>query len=92
MRTMALTKVIGRLRKMCIMFQRTIPFFQSQRKAENESEVRRKAESLLQDLKRKLEEEQSKRTREMNNNQQVNDKINVLEKQVLQFWHQMMGL
>lgn len=55
---------------------------ESQRKAENESEVRRKAESLLQDLKRKLEEEQSKRTREMNNNQQVNDKINVLEKQV----------
>jgi hypothetical protein len=45
--------------------------------------VRRKAESLLQDLKRKLEEEQNKRTREMNNNQQVNDKINVLEKQVL---------
>jgi hypothetical protein len=35
-------------------------------------------------LKRKLEEEQNKRTREMNNNQQVNDKINVLEKQVLQ--------
>jgi Rho-associated protein kinase 2 len=55
---------------------------ESQRKAENESEVRRKAESLLQDLKRKLEEEQNKRTREMNNNQQVNDKINVLEKQV----------
>jgi hypothetical protein len=47
--------------------------------------VRRKAESLLQDLKRKLEEEQNKRTREMNNSQQVNDKINVLEKQVLQF-------
>lgn len=46
--------------------------------------MRRKAESFLQDLKRKLEEEQNKRTREMNNNQQVNDKINVLEKQVLQ--------
>ncbi|XP_069698446.1 rho-associated protein kinase 2 isoform X2 [Periplaneta americana] len=55
---------------------------ESQRKAENESEVRRKVESMLQDLKRKLEEEQNKRTREMNNNQQVNDKINVLEKQV----------
>ncbi|PNF18939.1 Rho-associated protein kinase 2 [Cryptotermes secundus] len=55
---------------------------ESQRKAENESEVRRKAESVLQDLKRKLEEEQNKRTREMNNSQQVNDKINVLEKQV----------
>jgi hypothetical protein len=52
--------------------------------------VRRKVESLLQDLKRKLEEEQNKRTREMNNNQQVNDKINVLEKQVLQFPFQLM--
>ena len=67
------------------VFWKTTSFFQSQRKAENESEVRRKAESLLQDLKRKLEEEQNKRTREMNNNQQVNDKINVLEKQVFQF-------
>ncbi|KAK7872306.1 hypothetical protein R5R35_002762 [Gryllus longicercus] len=52
------------------------------RKSENESDMRRKAESLLQDLKRKLEEEQNKRTREMNNNQQVNDKINILERQL----------
>ena len=37
---------------------------------------------MLQDLKRKLEDEQNKRTREMNNNQQVNDKINMLEKQL----------
>lgn len=62
-------------------------FFQSQRKTENEADVRRKAEVQLQEMKRKLEDEQNKRTREMNNNQQVNDKINVLEKQVttLQF-------
>lgn len=55
---------------------------ESQRKSENEAEVRRKAESQLQELKRKLEEEQNKRAREMNNNQQVNDKINILEKQL----------
>lgn len=53
-----------------------------QRKAENEIELRRKTEKLLADVKKRLEEEQGKRTREMNNNQQHNDKINLLEKQV----------
>lgn len=53
-----------------------------QRKAENESELRRKTEKLLTDVKKRLDDEQSKRTREMNNNQQHNDKINMLEKQV----------
>lgn len=55
---------------------------QAQRKADNECEMRRKTESLLQELKRKLDEEQNKRTKEMNNNQQHNDKITSLEKQV----------
>lgn len=45
-------------------------------------EGKRKMESLLQELKRKLEEEQNKMTRELNNNQQVNDKINNLQRQV----------
>lgn len=53
-----------------------------QRKAENESELRRKTECILNDYKKRLEDEQNKRTREMNNNQQHNDKINLLEKQV----------
>lgn len=44
--------------------------------------MRRKTESLLQELKRKLDEEQNKRTKEMNNNQQHNEKIISLEKQV----------
>lgn len=44
-------------------------------------EVRRKTEAHLAEVRRKLEEEQSKRAREMNNNQQVNDKINFMEKQ-----------
>lgn len=45
--------------------------------------MRRKTEGLLQELKRKLDEEQNKRTKEMNNNQQHNDKIIILEKQVI---------
>lgn len=57
--------------------------FQSQRKWESECEIRRKAETQLIELRRKLEEEQNRRTREMNNNQHVNDKISVLEKQVI---------
>lgn len=53
-----------------------------QRKADNESELRRKTEAILNDFKKRLEDEQNKRTREMNNNQQHNEKINQLEKQV----------
>ncbi|CAG2053338.1 unnamed protein product, partial [Timema podura] len=63
----------------------------SQRKSENETEVRRKAETILQDMKRKLEEEQNKRTREMNNNQHVNDKINLLEKQLTDMQEKLKG-
>ncbi|XP_054283901.1 rho-associated protein kinase 2 isoform X2 [Macrosteles quadrilineatus] len=55
---------------------------ESQRRIENEIEVRRKTEAQLAEIKRKLDEEQSKRAREMNNNQQVNDKINFMEKQL----------
>lgn len=53
-----------------------------QRKTENEGELRRKTEMILNDYKKRLEDEQNKRTKEMNNNQQHNDKINMLEKQV----------
>lgn len=54
------------------------------RRADNELEARRKVEALLAETKKKLEEEQNKRTREMNNNQQTNDKMNGLEKQVIE--------
>lgn len=57
-------------------------FKEVQRKSENEGELRRKTEALLNDYKKRLEDEQNKRTKEMNNNQQHNDKINMLEKQV----------
>uniref|UniRef100_A0A8D8YBQ4 Rho-associated protein kinase let-502 n=1 Tax=Cacopsylla melanoneura TaxID=428564 RepID=A0A8D8YBQ4_9HEMI len=55
---------------------------ESQRRADIESELRKKAEMNLLEYKRKLEDEQNKRTREMNNNQQTNDKIASLEKQI----------
>ena len=55
---------------------------EAQRRADNEADIRRKVEALLAETKKKLEDEQNKRTREMNNNQQTNDKMNQLEKQV----------
>lgn len=55
---------------------------ETQRRADNEADMRRKAETLVSEIRKKLEDEQNKRTREMNNNQQNNDKMNQLEKQV----------
>lgn len=54
-----------------------------QRKADTESDLRKNTEKLLSDLQHKFEEEQSRRTKEMNNNQQHNDKIHILEKQII---------
>ncbi|XP_047986913.1 rho-associated protein kinase 2 [Leguminivora glycinivorella] len=53
-----------------------------QRKAEIEAESRRKAEMNYSEAKRRLEEEQNKRAKEMSNLQNYNDKINTLEKQL----------
>lgn len=53
-----------------------------QRKAECESDLRKNTEKLLADAKQKFEDEQNRRTKEMNNNQQHNDKIHTLEKQI----------
>ncbi|XP_077300753.1 rho associated coiled-coil containing protein kinase isoform X2 [Arctopsyche grandis] len=55
---------------------------ETQRKMEAEGELRRKIETLLNETNRRLEEEQAKRTKEMNNNQQSNDRISILEKQL----------
>lgn len=54
----------------------------AQRKIENELELRRKMETLLNETKKRLDDEQNKRTKEVSNNQQQNDKINLLEKQL----------
>lgn len=53
-----------------------------QRKIDHEQELRKKTELILSETKKRLDDEQNKRTREMNNNQQYNDKINILEKQL----------
>lgn len=55
---------------------------EAQRKAENEIELRKKTENLLSETKKRLDDEQNKRTKEISNNQQQNDKINMLEKQL----------
>lgn len=57
---------------------------ETERKIVAEGDLRRKCESLLNDTNRRLEEEHSKRTKEMNNNQHHNDKINSLEKQLVE--------
>lgn len=57
-------------------------FREVQRKSEIEIEHRRKTEQLLAETKKRLDDEQNKRTREMNSNQQHNDKIVMLEKQL----------
>ncbi len=49
---------------------------------ENELDARKKIEVQLLEARRKLEDEQIKRTRELNSSLQTNDKINGLEKQV----------
>lgn len=53
-----------------------------QRKADIEAETRRKAEFNFNEAKRRLDEEQSKRAKEINNLQTYNDKINALEMQL----------
>ena len=56
--------------------------FQTQRRSENDAENRKKLEQSIGDLKRKLEEEQNRRTRDHNNSQAVAEKIANLEKLV----------
>ncbi|KAI5705422.1 hypothetical protein M8J75_014857 [Diaphorina citri] len=72
-RETALRDEMGQLEKNLTILRHDLK--ESQRRADNESELRKKAEVNLQEYKRKLEDEQNKRTREMNNNQQTNDKI-----------------
>lgn len=55
---------------------------EAQRKIKSEMEQRKKAETMFNETKKRLDDEQNKRTKEMSNNQQQNDKINMLEKQL----------
>ena len=56
---------------------------EAQRKSDVELESKKNLENTLQDLRRKLEEEHNKRSRETTNNHQTNEKISLLEKQVI---------
>lgn len=53
-----------------------------QRRIEHETEARRKAEGMLADLKKKFDEEQSKRARDASNSQQTSERVLTLEKQI----------
>ncbi|XP_068208171.1 rho-associated protein kinase 2 isoform X1 [Palaemon carinicauda] len=55
---------------------------EAQRKADYEGECRRKLDGLYQEIKKKLEDEQNKRTRDLSSALQTNDKLNSLEKQI----------
>uniref|UniRef100_A0A182JLX8 Rho-associated protein kinase let-502 n=1 Tax=Anopheles atroparvus TaxID=41427 RepID=A0A182JLX8_ANOAO len=57
-------------------------FREMQRKVDGEQEARTKLEGMLMETKQQLQDERNKRTREMSNLQQYNDRINALEKQL----------
>ena len=55
---------------------------EAQRKVDYEIETRRKAEQLFNDLKKKFDEEQTRRARDASTSQQSSEKITSLEKQI----------
>ncbi|KYN34642.1 Rho-associated protein kinase 2 [Trachymyrmex septentrionalis] len=55
---------------------------EAQRRVEHETETRRKAESLLVEVKKKFDEEQTRRARDASNSQQTSERVTTLEKQI----------
>lgn len=55
---------------------------ETQRRVEHETETRRKAESLLVEVKKKFDEEQTRRARDASNSQQTSERVTTLEKQI----------
>jgi len=55
---------------------------EAQRRVEHETEARRKAESLLVEVKKKFDEEQTRRARDASNSQQTSERVMTLEKQI----------
>ncbi|KAF7992936.1 hypothetical protein HCN44_005717 [Aphidius gifuensis] len=53
-----------------------------QRRIDHEIDLRRKAENLLADLKKKFDDEQNKRARDATTFQQTSDRVRTLEKQI----------
>ncbi|XP_011253248.1 rho-associated protein kinase 2 isoform X1 [Camponotus floridanus] len=55
---------------------------EAQRRVEHETEIRRKAESLLVEVKKKFDEEQTRRARDVSTSQQTSERVTTLEKQI----------
>ncbi|KAK4317608.1 hypothetical protein Pmani_011315 [Petrolisthes manimaculis] len=55
---------------------------EAQRKVDNEAESRKKLDGLYQEVKKKLEDEQNKHTRDLSSARHVHEKLNTLEKQL----------
>lgn len=55
---------------------------EAQRRVDHETENRRKAESLLVEVKKKFDEEQTRRARDVSTSQQTSERVTTLEKQI----------
>lgn len=75
-----LREEIGRADKELTLLRHN--YKEAQRRVEHETEVRRKAESLLMELKKKFDEEQTRRARDASNSQQTSERVTTLEKQL----------
>lgn len=71
---------IGRAEKEITLLRHN--YKEAQRRMEHETEARRKAESLLMEVKMKFDEEQTRRARDASNSQQTSERVTTLEKQI----------
>ncbi|XP_020282768.1 rho-associated protein kinase 1 isoform X2 [Pseudomyrmex gracilis] len=76
----ALRDEIGRAEKEITLLRHN--YKEAQRRMEHEAEARRKAESLLMEVKMKFDEEQTRRARDASNSQQTSERVTTLEKQI----------
>ncbi|XP_072750269.1 rho-associated, coiled-coil containing protein kinase 2 isoform X1 [Anoplolepis gracilipes] len=75
-----LREEIGRADKELTLLRHN--YKEAQRRFEHETETRRKAESLLVEVKKKFDEEQTRRARDVSNSQQTSERVTTLEKQI----------
>ncbi|XP_067205706.1 rho-associated protein kinase 1 isoform X1 [Linepithema humile] len=79
-REVELREEIGRADKELTLLRHN--YKEAQRRVELETEARRKAESLLVEVKKKFDEEQTRRARDVSNSQQTSERVTSLEKQI----------
>lgn len=79
-REVELREEIGRADKELTLLRHN--YKEAQRRVEYETETRRKAESLLVEVKKKFDEEQTRRVRDASNSQQTSERVITLEKQI----------